>query len=642
MSVDNRTMLNDCEANTGWTGDDTATVIGTTGSFYEGSNGLSTQLSDTEEHMYTTEDSVGAGTFNIDLSDSTIYLLVKDNLGEPFANSGVMIVIGDGTDRIGYDVGGNDAIGLLLPTYFQCYKLDVSVVVAAPGTAFFAFAGSEANLDQTQITQIGYGSHHLAKAVGSVDNVIMDAIRYIANGSYALTINGGTSGTPETMADVQGDDVSNGWGMIANPLGSQFQFFAPTEWGESTANADHYFEASNEQWFWLGDNAGGHAVGAGNFSFRVVGNATDTGSFRIANVSIVNTGTGAEFDCSDPDVDTLEIDACTMIGLASFDAPASGGTSRFCTSTLFQACGTVTFGGADMSGCSFIESTVAADTGALVYNTTADPDGELDDLTFTKGSAAHHAIEFGTSAPNSGTSPTSMTIRGMTANAFNASDGQNDSTFLFPDTGSDVTWTLNLVQFTGNASFKKARSGDTVVINIDPVTTLVQVTDENGSNLQNARVIVEARNGSGDLPFEDSVTITSSGTTASVSHTAHGMSAGQLVKIEGANESPYNGVFAITNVTTNAYDYTMGSTTTSPATGTITSTGVVLQGLTDASGQISASAAYSVDQPVQYRIAMATSTPLYKRVPEGEQDAIAATIDNVDGLTISVQMIRDD
>ena len=35
MSTDNRTMINDCEANTGWAGDDTATAANNAGEFYE-------------------------------------------------------------------------------------------------------------------------------------------------------------------------------------------------------------------------------------------------------------------------------------------------------------------------------------------------------------------------------------------------------------------------------------------------------------------------------------------------------------------------------------------------------------------------------------------------------------------------------
>jgi hypothetical protein len=100
---------------------------------------------------------------------------------------------------------------------------------------------------------------------------------------------------------------------------------------------------------------------------------------------------------------------------------------------------------------------VAADTGSLLYNIAADPNGELDNMVFEKGTAAHHAIEFGTSAP------TTMTLTGLTYSGFNAANGQNDSTLLFPDKGSDTTWTVNIS--TGDTpSYKKARAGDTVNI----------------------------------------------------------------------------------------------------------------------------------------------------------------------------------
>ena len=105
MSVDNRTQLNNCEtfAN-GWTaaaqgGDNT-----TTGQFYEGTGSIESQHSNSDEETFTVQDSGGA-TFNLDLSDSTVYILIKDNLIDTFANGGVQYIIGDGSNRIGYDVG---------------------------------------------------------------------------------------------------------------------------------------------------------------------------------------------------------------------------------------------------------------------------------------------------------------------------------------------------------------------------------------------------------------------------------------------------------------------------------------------------------------------------------------------------------
>ena len=631
MSVDNRTVINDCEANTGWLGDDTANPISDTGQFYEGSGGLSTQLSNSDEHMYTTEDSVNTGTFSLDWSDSTLYLLVKDNLVQTAASGGVQFVIGDGTDRIGYDVGGNDAAGLPLPTFFNSYKLDVSVVVTTPGS-FTTFAGSEANMTHTACTQIGYGTIHLAKAVGSIDNVFMDCFRYIANGSYALTINGGTSGTPETMADVAGDDVTNGWGLVSNPVGDLYYFFGPTEWGEDAAAADHYFDADGEQWFWLGDNGGGHAVGATHFPFRVIGNATDTGSFVIANTSIVNTGTGAEFDCSSADVNTLEIDTCSMTGLASFSAPTSGGTSRFCTDTTFTSCGQITHNGASMNGCSILSSTVAADEGALLYDLNVDPDGEMDGMTFTMGANNHHAIRFGTNVP------ATMTLRNCTFNGFSSSDDVDGSVFRFDDTSGSIT--LNLVGCSTDGAFSvDDAAGVTVTVVINPVTTLINIKDENGNNEQDVRVYLEAADATGDLPYQQSITsITRSGTTATVTFAAaHGLQTNEYIKLDGITDKTedLSGAFQVTVTSTTTLTYQTTNSGSTNYTGTITGTGATIYGTTDIDGNISSSRTYSSNQPLRGFARKATTAPYYKPIELND------VVNSSSGLTINRRLVLD-
>jgi len=147
---------------------------------------------------------------------------------------------------------------------------------------------------------------------------------------------------------------------------------------------------------------------------------------------------------------------------------------------------------------------------------------------------------------------------------------------------------------------------------------------------------VESNNGSGDLPYQASVTITRSGSTASVSHTAHGLANSAKVVIRGADQPEYNGIQTISNVTANAYDYTVSGTPTTPATGTIVCSGVVVEGTTNASGEVSASRTFSVDQAILGRIRKQTSSPFYKAV------RFTDTVDNVNGLTKTVQLQRDD
>ena len=59
--------------------------------------------------------------------------------------------------------------------------------------------------------------------------------------------------------------------------------------------------------------------------------------------------------------------------------------------------------------------------------------------------------------------------------------------------------------------------------------------------------------------------ITSSGTTATVTLTAHGYSTSNSVAISGASPDTYNGTFTITVVDANTFTYTLPSATTSPA-----------------------------------------------------------------------------
>ncbi|MBE3098266.1 MAG: lamin tail domain-containing protein [Planctomycetes bacterium] len=65
--------------------------------------------------------------------------------------------------------------------------------------------------------------------------------------------------------------------------------------------------------------------------------------------------------------------------------------------------------------------------------------------------------------------------------------------------------------------------------------------------------------------------ITSSGTTATVTLPGHGYANGDVVSINGAAQHEYTGDYLIYNVTADTFQYTLPAATTSPATGTITS-----------------------------------------------------------------------
>jgi hypothetical protein len=497
MSVDLRTEINDADGSSGhWATDGGFSPQATTraGEFYEGTGGIATRFTNTAASLYAVNDTAGS-TFSIDFSDVTVYVLVKNNLVDTYANGGAQVVLHDGTDRIGYDVAGLDAPGMPLEPYYNSFKLDCSESAATPG-GHHVFAGSEANLTYTAITGVGYGALHLAKAQGNVFNTWSDRVTYIANGSYALRINGGTVGTPETMADVQGDDETNGWGVVNNPLGSQYGFFAPTEWGEPAANADVYFSATNEQWYWIGDNQGGRAVGATHFPFRVVGNATDTISFVLDNVVIVNTGTRAQFDMSDADVDTLDLTAVSFTDLGAITFPADA-TGKVGASLIFNNCDQVYFEDFILDIATFNGSNDAL--GAVLWDENSDPSNQ-DNLTFNSDGTGHAIhVDLTGDGPGAGGEFT-FNISGYTVSGYETtSGGSTGNTVFLVDNNNDNDVTINVTDGSGTFSYEKAAGyTGTVTVN-QTVTVTITVVDTAGDPIEGAAVFLEETPGGTDV-----------------------------------------------------------------------------------------------------------------------------------------------
>ena len=203
---------------------------------------------------------------------------------------------------------------------------------------------------------------------------------------------------------------------------------------------------------------------------------------------------------------------------------------------------------------------------------------------------------------------------------------------ILNDTNGTVT--INIAGGGDIPSTRTTGTGTTIVNNTVSVSiTAVDASDS--SAIENARVYLKAASG-GPLPFEESVTITRSGTTATVTHTGHGLSTNDLVVISGADQDQYNGTKTITVTTPNAYTFTVSGSPTTPATGTIVSTAVIFNELTNASGVVSNTAFnFSSDQPVTGRVRRGTTSPLYKTTP------ISGTITDA-GFTVSVPMVTDE
>jgi len=248
---------------------------------------------------------------------------------------------------------------------------------------------------------------------------------------------------------------------------------------------------------------------------------------------------------------------------------------------------------------------------------------DLFDVEFIQAGAGH-AIEIDTAG--------SYDFNDLIFTGYNVADEEDDSALDITETTGTVTININ-----GGSTPTFKSAGATVVIVAGAVTLSFHVieSDPPRADIQDARVLVQAA-ATGPLPYQESVTITRVTTTASVAHTAHGLANGQKVNIQGAVQPEYNGVQTISNVTTNAYDYTVAGSPTTPATGTIESTAVIIEGLTNVAGVISDTRTYAADQDYEGRIRKSTASPYYKNSPQ------TGTIDKDIGQSVTVGMISDE
>lgn len=442
MSTDNRTLLNGAENDTdAWAGDDAVTNTSAAGDYYQGTQGLSTQLSNSLERM--TCSTIG-GTR--DLSDASVWFLAKDNLQSSKSAGGGQVVLDDGTDEVGFYCNGNDSPGLSLPSYYNCLKLDVSNRAALSNNAY---TGSAAALTVSAITGVGYGTIHQSKANGAIDNVWLDASYFIANTSYALTINGGTSGTPEDWSDVSGDDVTNGWGMVANLQGSKYDINASWEWGD-TANADSYFTAADFQVY-----IDARDMGTGNFLVRTIA-GTGTNELRLSSGLFQNLGTPVVWDLSDTDMNVTQFDAITWTDAGTIKFAVQSAGNRHVDNCIFNNCGQIDFQSIDGDGSIFNGSSDA--NGAILWDADDGSEENQTNLVFNSDGTGH-AIYI--------TAPGTYNIDGYVFNDYATQVGTAANRAIYNNSGGAV-----IVNVSGGLtpSYRDGASATTTINNNVTVT----------------------------------------------------------------------------------------------------------------------------------------------------------------------------
>ena len=300
--------------------------------------------------------------------------------------------------------------------------------------------------------------HHTSAK--NVDNVWTDAYKYLDG--YSMT--GGTAIDPITLLDIEeadrGTTTLYGYGIVTE-FGGVYYATGDIQFG--TGATTMYFEMDGEILVFEDK-----PVAAGLYSLSGVGTGSTVAIQNSSTITSAGTTDATRFVFDWSDADLLSF-TCTdsLIVRASTSTFKSGQTV---TGNTFNDCGQITHGGATMNDCTVKGYEGTANTSALIYNVNADPNGEMDDMTFEMGTALTHAIEFGT------TSPLTMTLTGCTFTGYNASNNQNDSTFHVKRTTGTVT--INLSGATGNVSYRT--DGADVVVQS---TVSVEVTVIDADNL---------------------------------------------------------------------------------------------------------------------------------------------------------------
>ena len=470
------------------------------------------------------------------------------------------------------------------------------------------------------LTACDYFAAFATCSTSKVENLCLDAIDV----GYGLYLTGGdgadADGTFQDFVDDDEGDTTNGrFGYVTTQSGVLFVFGrlvigATAASGALTSVATGFTDTGGTVVF--PENRA--AAGFSGFDFDY-GNASTL--IDVSGMAFVSRGTAAGEDTRAVfDVlgtaGTFTMDSGSVTAFASVNL-----TTAATMAVTFSACGQIDANGATLAGSAVVESTAAS---AVLWNVASDPNGELDNMTFASAGTGH-ALELGA------TSPLTVTLTGQRYSGYAGTDGStgNEAVWVRRTTG---TVTINI---SGGGDTPTIRTDGAIVNVVNTVTVRVTAVDvATGLAIPGAYVYLES-DGS-PLPDAASVSITRSGSTATVTHTAHGFDTGDKVAIRGTNEREYQGLKTITVTGVNSYTYTVSGTPATPATGAPTSTAVILAGVTDANGVVENTGFnFASTQPVTGFVRKGTASPVYVTAPLG--GSIAST-----GYDQSVFMSRDE
>ena len=506
---------------------------------------------------------------------------IRFGVGSSAGNMKFWNAVGSDTGREPYGGWQNTAID---PTY------TADQTDGTPVAGNYRFFGSMPNI----VSAVSKGNPHG-----------VDVIRY-GRGKITIT-NGDVTNGYGTFAGIAttNDNTANRWGLFQLQQGS-YLWKGLLSFGSDATAVD--FRDANRVIF-VDDTPRTYAA----FNRIEIRNASSRVDWTAVQISALGTLSKGEFEViANADVNFA---SCTFTDMSTFIFLSNSSV----LSTIFRRCGQVTVGGADISGCTFDQSTA---TSAVLAATPADA-GAIDNTAFISDGTGYGITITGTAA--------NITLTNVTFTGYATSDGTsgNEAIYVNIATGSMS------ITISGGSTPSIRTAGCTVTVVSGAVSATVKTVTTTGTAIQSAQVLLKATTG-GPYPYNATVTIANSSTTATVTHTAHGLATNDKVLIKGASHYQNNGVFTITKVNNDSYTYTMTSAPGSNPTGTIKSTFVVLSGTTDTNGEITMSKVFASDQPVSGWARKSSGTPYYKT------GGITGTVDSAAGGYFTAILIVDE
>lgn len=515
------------------------------------------------------------------------------------ANGGVQYYVSDGTNTGYYYISGSTSY----PGGWYNLVCDLSRAVDA---------GTKPTMGS--VTTIGLRFNLTANAK-KVQSLWIDHL-YRGDGLIAY---GDDAGGSFDFDDILAADenTSNGWGMIRK-LSGIYYLVGSITLGDNASTNDCDFAETNQIIIFEDRKVNsalyeifcvGNATGATSIAF---GDKVGTTGISGCTIKSNSTNTPLKLTATDTNVDTLGLYGNTFDTHGVIDLMVNS-TNREVLNCNFSngqnqiQPNTMTFERNN------VISNISTD-GAVLFESTAH------NMQYNNYISNNRATEF------------------TTADTYAVTGDQ------FSDNTYDIHFSAasgNLIINCGgspkaNPSSVENDSSGTVTINNTVNISITTKDASDDSNITGALVYIRALDGTGDYPYQESVSIVSSGGTATVTHTGHGLQTDEYVRISGANEPEYNGVKQITVTGTDTYTYTITGSPSSPATGTPVSTFVLLFATSDGSGEATAVMRYkTLDQPFTGWARKSSGTPLYKT------GILSGTVANADYST-TVYLVDDE